>query len=312
MMPSALAAIRLRLAACAFALALCGGARAQKPFNPGRAVAPGDYSGITHLGGGRFAVVDDKNPNRGFYIWHIDIDTIRGRIRSVASEGFFTDGSPGSDEEGIAWCAPRASLMVSSEADGRIREFLPDGTPTGRSLPLPVDGRSLRPNLGFEALTYGHGRFYTTTERPLVSDSLLRIFAFDDSLRLAACYAYRPDGPAMKHGYHGVSALCALSDGRLLVMEREVRVPRLKIGAKTVVKIYEVSPSAPAYADGTVQKRLAATITTRFNLLSRRFANYEGMCQPCPGWLLLIADSQHRYRGLLKDWLLLIRVPKLQ
>lgn len=47
---------------------------------------------------------------------------------------------------------------------------------------------------------------------------------------------------------------------------------------------------------------------TRLNLTSRRFANYEGLCQPTSDLLLLIADSQNRYKKVLRDWFLLLRI----
>jgi hypothetical protein len=52
----------------------------------------------------------------------------------------------------------------------------------------------------------------------------------------------------------------------------------------------------------SLQKTLLSEIKTRFNLTSRQFANYEGLCQVAPALVLLIADSQSRYKGLLRDW----------
>ena len=56
-------------------------------------------------------------------------------------------------------------------------------------------------------------------------------------------------------------------------------------------------------------KRLVKEIRTRLTLTDRHFANFEGMCQPVPGTLLLIADSQNRLRGVLRDWLQVISLP---
>lgn len=52
---------------------------------------------------------------------------------------------------------------------------------------------------------------------------------------IAVSYAYRMDAPAIRKRPQtyamGVSELCVLPDGQLLVLEREVYVPKSKIGA---------------------------------------------------------------------------------
>ncbi|MCR4915669.1 MAG: esterase-like activity of phytase family protein, partial [Prevotella sp.] len=115
-------------------------------------------------------------------------------------------------------------------------------------------------------------------------------------------YLYRPDAPIDRKYYQGVSALCAVGDGRLLVLERQVKVPRLKLDARTIIRIYEVSPSE----NTLLEKRLVREFTTRLTLTSREFANYEGMCLISPQWLLLVADSQNQFKGALRDWFLLL------
>ena len=45
---------------------------------------------------------------------------------------------------------------------------------------------------------------------------------------------------------------------------------------------------------------------TRLTLTGRKFANYEGLCVVSPDGLLLIADSQHQYMGVLHDWFLFL------
>ena len=85
-------------------------------------------------------------------------------------------------------------------------------------------------------------------------------------------------------------------------MERQIRVPRLKIGASTLTRIYEVTPGS----DEHLQKQLVTEFRTRLSITSRKFANFEGLCQVSPSLLLLIADSQNQYKGFLRDWLRLI------
>lgn len=267
-----------------------------------RDIPAGNYSGVTPLGNGRFAVVNDKSAEDGFYIFSIDIDSLSNCIRSARNEGFVSSGKANSDLEAIAFCPNSGTIFMASEAKSEVLEYNLTGQPTGRSLPLPAVFKKASENCGIESLTFGHQRFYVTTERPLPGDSLLRIQSFDSQLKCSKQYLYRPDGQTLKKGYWGVSELCALNDGRLLILEREIRVPKLKIGAQALVKIYA---TRPAEAD-TLQKELLCQFKTRLTLTSRRFANYEGMCEARPGLLLLIADSQNRYKGFLRDWLLTI------
>ena len=59
-------------------------ALSQKSFP--RTVKAGNYSGITYIGGSTYAVVDDKSPTDGFYLFDIDIDSVSGNIKSVVSK----------------------------------------------------------------------------------------------------------------------------------------------------------------------------------------------------------------------------------
>ena len=268
---------------------------------------PGNYSGICALGDNRYAVVNDKSAEDGFHVFRINIDTIRGRITALSDEGFRSAHEPNTDMEAICLFPPAGTLFAASEKTGEVREYTLDGQPTQRSLPLKPLLGGYNPGSGIESLTYDarRHRFFTTTERPLKGDSLLTIMAFDDRLQLRETYRYQPDPPISRKYTQGVSELCVLDDGRLLVLERQIRVPRLKIGARTVVRLYEVE------LNGTVAKKhLLTELTTRLTLLGRKFANYEGMCQVADGWLLLVADSQNRYRHVLRDWLLLLPIAK--
>lgn len=273
-----------------------------------REIPAGNYSGIAPIGGDRYAVVSDKTAD-GFYIFRIDIDSINGRIRSVANEGFYGSGRPSRDQEGIAWNPYSRTLFISGEADNVVSEYTADGVPTGRQLQMPPLFSRLSGNYGLESLCYdaeAH-RYYTVSERPAKGDSLLRLTAFDDDGRLVQQYAYALDAvPAKRKGtlLNGVSELCAIGDGRLIVLERTLRVPPLKIGAYAECRLYIVSPSS----EQLLPKEHLYTFRTRINLLRRNFANYEGLCvarRLANGELILlmVADSQNRYRGILRDWM---------
>jgi hypothetical protein len=311
---------------------------AQQRFH--KEMPAGNYSGICPLGDNRYAVVSDKSADDGFFVFHIAIDSVRQRITSLTNEGYRTSGLPNRDMEAICYRPSSCTLFIAGERDNEVYEYALDGQRTGRRLQMPDYIRKASHNYGIEALCYDSiaHRFFLTTERPLSGDSLLRIQAFNDDLQPAGGFFYKPDAPISRKYFHGVSELCALADGRLLVLERQLRVPRLKVGAKSVVRVYEVVPEGPenpenpeipetpetpeppdnpAAPDGHIiaasskvlaEKRLLLEFRTRLTLTSRKFANYEGLCQPQPGLLLLVADSQNRYKGILRDWLKVLMI----
>ena len=272
-------------------------------------IPAGNYSGITPIGNDRYAVVSDKT-NDGFYIFHIDIDSVTGCILSVSNEGFRSSGRPGRDQEGIAWQPFTGTLYVSGESDNQVVEYTVGGQLTGRSLRVPDSFKKLSRNYGLEALCYDDGshRFYTVGECPARGDSLLRLTAFDDDGNMVCQYAYALDPVKPRRKgllLNGVSGLYALGGGRLLVLERTVRVPRMKIGSFVETRLYVVNTTD---ADQPLAKKQLCTFRTRINLLRRNFANYEGVCvarQLADGTLilLLVADSQNRSHGILRDWL---------
>lgn len=59
-------------------------------------------------------------------------------------------------------------------------------------------------------------------------------------------YAYQMDQPSTHKKADiyvmGVSELCALPDGQLLVLEREAFIPKIKIGAFCKCKLYLINP----------------------------------------------------------------------
>ena len=144
--------------------------------------------------------------------------------------------------------------------------------------------------------------------------------AFGDNLMPEGTWCYEMDAPEVEFAPQryaiGVSALTALDDGRLLVLEREFAVPESKIGATVVCKIFLVSPE-PQYALAQsasikevkpLEKKLLAEWTTGIGLLDFSIANYEGMClgptlDDGGQVVVLIADSQRQYAGILADWL---------
>ena len=260
----------------------------------------GNYSGICAIGEGRYAIVDDKAETDGFRVVSIEMDSVKRRISSLVDLGYRSSGLPNRDMEGICFRPSTQTVFISGEADNEVYEYSLDGQRTGRQFDMPDNSSRAQRNAGLESLTYDarNHLFYTTTERPLKGDSLVHILAFGDDLKLKRQYLYQPDAPMSSKHIYGISELCALEDGRLLVMERQVRVPRLKIGASTLVRIYEVMPGN----NDRLTKKLVTEFRTRLSITSRKFANFEGLCQVAPHCLLLLADSQNQYKGVLRDW----------
>ncbi len=286
-------------------------------------VPPGNYSGIANIGNNRYAVVSDKSETDGFFVFKIDIDTVSGKIVDVENEGFRSAGTINRDGEGIAYFVPAATVFISGEADNRIYEYSLDGLRTGREIAVPKVFALSSANYGLESLTYNAvtHRFWTTTESTLPVDgeqatsvngvrNRLRLQSFDDDLQPAEWFYYEMDAPESRTvaGAYamGVSELCALDDGRLIVLEREFFVSRRKLGSYVNVKLYLADPSA-AVPGGMLDKYLLHGFRTGLSLFGRSIANYEGMCivpQLADGsmTLIFVSDSQDGYKGVLRDW----------
>lgn len=141
-------------------------------------------------------------------------------------------------------------------------------------------------------------------------------------------YAYQMDQPSThkKADFYvmGVSELCALPDGQLLVLEREAFIPKIKIGAFCKCKLYLINPlnseefsRKENFSSDTpfLKKRLLTEWKTGLSLSKRSFANYEGMClgpklEDGSQVVILLSDSQDQYAGVLKDWFKTIVIRK--
>lgn len=286
-----------------------------------KSIPPGNYSGITWLGENRYAVVSDKSEEDGFFIFEINIDSISGEILSAKNLGFKSSGKPNRDGEGIAYNPHTNTIFISGEADNDIKEYDMDGNLTGRAIaPTPLYSH-LPGNLGLEALSYSPKTrlLWTCNE----SDSVF-IQSYNDSLKPINTYFYTLDKPVAKKAKaqyyaHGIGTLCALDDGSLLVLEREFYVPHKKIGAFVNCKLFRIKPVHGFNQNNQTSelksqdKTLLATWRTKMNLFNHSLANYEGMClgpnlKDGSQVVLLVADSQNQYRGVMHDWLKSLRL----
>lgn len=279
------------------------------------AIPPGNYSGITWLGDDRYAVVSDKSSEDGFFIFEIKIDSISGDILSARNLGFMSSKTPNRDGEGIAYNPFTKTIFISGEADNVIKEYRMDGSLTGRVISPTEKYGSLPGNLGLEALSYNAvtHTLWTCNE----SDSIY-LQSYNDSLKAEDTFLYLLDKPEGKKSSaqwyaHGVGTICALDDGSILLLEREFFVPHSKIGAFVNCKLFRITPyyerNSKSNINLSVQnKTLLAQWKTSLTLFGRSLANYEGMCLGATltdgsRVILLVADSQNQYAGVLKDWM---------
>jgi len=296
-------------------------------------IPAGNYSGITHIGGDRYALISDKQEADGWTevsIQFLPSGDIR-EMQFVAHHYNTPMTGKTRDSEGIAYVAGKG-LYVSAENDQQIQELTEEGMPTGHSLSVPecfgVD--NIYPNYGFEALTYDkeNGLFWTTTEQGLRTDvkdatslsnpapTLLRMQSFGIDGQPLQQYAYKTEAPTTKRSSRlfafGVPELLAVNDTTLLVMERELNIPKRYNGAKCHIRIYSVNtrlgepitdltqPLQDMDEKKFLPKKLLYAFSTGIRFLGRKnFANYEGMClgprlEDGRQTVLLVSDSQNR------------------
>ena len=279
-------------------------------------IAPGNYSGISHVRDNVYAIVDDKDAVDGFKLLTLDIDRENGNVLKASlfePEGMIERRAKGEntkrDCEGVAYFPENNTVFVSGEEEQRILEYTIEGRLTGRELAIPsiMKRNKITANLGFEALTYNdkQKRFWTTTESTLPADgkqssphnplihNRLRFVGFDNSLKPMESYIYQMDLLKATNktatSLYGVPSLLALDDGRIIVMEREGYFPKKQYGAWVRIKLYIVNPGqskavsldTPMSRVGeysVMSKELICEFVTRLRLGSMNLSNYEGMC----------------------------------
>ena len=242
-----------------------------------RPAVPAGLSGVTRLDGARFLSIED----RGGRLWTLDVAFGPSNALAGCSIAGHVELDGVVDGEGCAWDPLRKTVWVSDEVGPHVSEHDPK---TGRrlgELALTDDFRRIRPNRGPEGLTISPDglTLWTCPEEAVEGDgplasptnaTLVRLHRYVRTSGQAAWRAadeipYRAD-PFGGHDYakkscSGVSGLCALPDGSLLVLEREMSVKGFLPSFR--LRLYEVRPG--------VEKRLLLDRDTGL-------AMYEGVC----------------------------------
>lgn len=210
-------------------------------------------SGITYCGGDDYYIVQDHDENNRPHILPVTIKINRsgtsiGKLESVNpvqfGAGWPLTGT--GDAEGIAFDPCSLGVWVSDEGTSpNIRDFRPTYAAASlapqRAVTIPEVFKNCRGNLQFEALTIsGDGlTMWTANEEALTVDdevsssshgTLVRLVRYKrtnvrDNWTSIAQYAYRCEKTAFDiSGMNqcGLCGLCALPDGSLLTLEREV------------------------------------------------------------------------------------------
>ena len=253
---------------------------------------------------------------------------------SVENIGYYSSQTSNRDAECITYNKRRQTLYIGGEKNNSIVEYDLSGKATGvRSGNLFPDSRN---NLGMESLCYDsvNDRLWSVTESTQKSDNdgnyatatnglsnMLRLTCFDTNFNKIEEYAYLMDNPESKNKgklhVMGVSDICMLDNERLLILEREAYIPKLRFGAWSNCKLYIVNPSqsepikdSKPLSSSTkfIFKTLLWSCKTQMSFSGLNWANYEGICwgpklQDGSQTILLISDSQNHYKGVLQDWI---------
>ena len=256
-------------------------------------------SGITYAGGDLFYAVDDNDGK--LYPMTLSIDRASG---ALATEGIAIGTgvvmSGGDDMEGCAFDPASGNVWISQETGALVREFSPATGTLLRSAPVPAVQGQCAGNYSLEALTIsGDGRtMWTANEEALTVDgdlasssagSVVRLTRFArDSVR----DGWTPDGEWAyvtdpigtekdSHTRSGVSGLCALPDGTLLVLER--RCYQGGLFPDFNIRIYQVDFAGATDVSSCPSLKGASYVQTAKALLwqyahGNDMPNYEGIC----------------------------------
>lgn len=281
--------------------------------------APDGLSGLAYAGGNRYLAVDDHG-GRLFELF-IDTNPETGKIKGFKL-GSCTVLKGGVDLESLAYDSKTGELWVSDERKQFIREYNSSGEPL-REAPVDDIFKKTRYLMGFESLAMNSEatELWTANEEALRVDgalasrtngSLVRLVKYvrqstNENWNVGAMYPYFTD-PLAGANFRGVQRsgltdMCVLDDGSLLVLEREFSrvglVPRFRL------RLYRV------VVDGATDvKDLKGLIGKEYVVASKEllyetkgFAMYEGMAlgpKLSDGSRLMLVVSDANEGGLIR------------
>lgn len=256
-------------------------------------------SGITWAGDNLYYAVDDND--KKLYPLTLNINLESGKL----AEGNITIGTGvemtnSSDMEGCAFDPASGKVWISQETSALIREFDPADGKLLRTAPVPAIQKQYVGNYSLEALTIsGDGMtMWTANEEALKVDGNLATNSVGSVVRLTRftresvydnwtpdgewAYETQPIGTAKDSNTRsGVSGLCALPDGTLLVLERRCYAGGLFPDFN--IRIYQVNFSGATDVSSLASLKNASYVKTGKTLLwqyteTSNMPNYEGMC----------------------------------
>ena len=258
---------------------------------------PASLSGIAWAGGmSYYAVSDDAFTNEvGLYPLTLELASNGLSVVSckIPSSSRRIRLAEAYDLEDVAFDAVNGTVWAVDETRRTVKEYrLADGAVL-RTLKLPDFLRQDRSNLGMESLALGEDActLWTCTEEALTCDgprsspaagTTVRLLKFTrpdarGDFTLTGSYPYTTDAWSQAHdfdgkGRRGVSGLCALPDGSLLVLERELsfggsNALTAATTARLFFAVYRVDAASGA------KEKLASGGGRVFS-----FGNYEGIC----------------------------------
>ena len=265
--------------------------------------AVSDLSGIAWTGGDSFFAVSDKK--KVLVPLTLKIDPASGRIASGEIGEPVPVPADAGDFEGVAYVTAAQTFYISAESGNAVLRFRP-GQPRAERLAVPPVFAQARRNLSLESITWNDTakQFWIANEEALTPDgplataeagSLVRLQRFDAKFRPTAQYAWRTEPAAFR--YHGagsgVSDLCVLPDGSLIVLERGFGAAGLHL------RLYLADFSNATDTTRRPALTTADCVPARKILLFERatgFTNFEGLTlgpRLADGTrsLLVIADS---------------------
>lgn len=266
-------------------------------------------SGLAWKGGGSYLAVDDRTGN--LHPLAIALDQETGRpLHCELSEPVHLEGRK--DLESVVWDAARACVWVGDEKDGSVRAFLPLSGKMLEQVELPACYSAFRSNYAIEAMAlHPNGReFWICNEDALsrkaavnrngiaIEDgalatrergSLVRLQKFIRTTPTSPWgavrqFAYETDSLAgadlLRKARSGVSELCCLEDGTLLVLEREFSI-KANFRPTFRCRIYEVDTCGATETTGMLSLLASNVKKVGKNLVFEAdtgFTMYESLC----------------------------------